>query len=808
MTLRLIARLLLILTLVLPVSLAAQEATAPPDYQGWETVASNAENLLAKGVATNDALSDLRASIVDWRTAFSEAQAAEDPRVQTVKAQIAALGPLPGEGEAEDPAIADRRKELNETLAKLQAPGITAGEALSRANALIAGIDGTLRARQTDKLMRLSPSPANPVNWPAAFMLGSAMVSEIYAGLTAQVTGADAFRDLKNNAPLIVGLALVALVLIARGRRWMEQFEQFLLRKGQSRGRHVQATISSLLQIILPLAGVFALLGALDMSGLLGAAAVGVISLAASVALILLSAFWLGGRLFPKQNVEDAPLALLAERRAEGRFLTVMLGLMLGLRWVIGTLIEMRAEDLLDTLVPKAEAASLADAAVSVINFPLIAVTALLLFRLGQLLRRHRSNVIEAGQEAGFQERFVGVVGTATLVAAVLAPTLAVIGYVAAANALIWPLLMSLWFLGLLLVLQKFMAELYVLAVRGDDAARDSLVPVLAGFLLMLAALPVFALIWGARIEDLAEMWGKFRSGLSIGGVQISPGSFITFAVVFVVGYMATRLVQGALKTSILPKTRIDKGGQNAIVSGFGYMGIFLAAVVSISAAGIDLSSLAIVAGALSVGIGFGLQTIVQNFVSGIILLIERPITEGDWIEVGGQMGIVKAISVRSTRIETFDRSEVIIPNADLIAGQVTNWTRGNVMGRLIIPVGVAYGTNTRRVEKILLDIAHSHPLVMMHPEPTVLFQGFGADSLNFEIRVILSDVNFKNRVLSEINHQIAERFTEEKIEIPFAQRDVWLRNPEALSAQNKTVLTGADEEDDATDEAGEEEDS
>ena len=808
MTLRLIARLLLILTLALPVSLAAQEATAPPDYQGWETVASNAENLLAKGVATNDALSDLRASIVDWRTAFSEAQAAEDPRVQTVKAQIAALGPLPGEGEAEDPAIADRRKELNETLAKLQAPGITAGEALSRANALIAGIDGTLRARQTDKLMRLSPSPANPVNWPAAFMLGSAMVSEIYAGLTAQVTGADAFRDLKNNAPLIVGLALVALVLIARGRRWMEQFEQFLLRKGQSRGRHVQATISSLLQIILPLAGVFALLGALDMSGLLGAAAVGVISLAASVALILLSAFWLGGRLFPKQNVEDAPLALLAERRAEGRFLTVMLGLMLGLRWVIGTLIEMRAEDLLDTLVPKAEAASLADAAVSVINFPLIAVTALLLFRLGQLLRRHRSNVIEAGQEAGFQERFVGVVGTATLVAAVLAPTLAVIGYVAAANALIWPLLMSLWFLGLLLVLQKFMAELYVLAVRGDDAARDSLVPVLAGFLLMLAALPVFALIWGARIEDLAEMWGKFRSGLSIGGVQISPGSFITFAVVFVVGYMATRLVQGALKTSILPKTRIDKGGQNAIVSGFGYMGIFLAAVVSISAAGIDLSSLAIVAGALSVGIGFGLQTIVQNFVSGIILLIERPITEGDWIEVGGQMGIVKAISVRSTRIETFDRSEVIIPNADLIAGQVTNWTRGNVMGRLIIPVGVAYGTNTRRVEKILLDIAHSHPLVMMHPEPTVLFQGFGADSLNFEIRVILSDVNFKNRVLSEINHQIAERFTEEKIEIPFAQRDVWLRNPEALSAQNKTVLTGADEEDDATDEAGEEEDS
>ena len=797
---RLIARLLLVLSLVLPVSVLAQEAATPPDYKAWESVASNAEDLLTKGSATNDALSELRITLVDWRTVFSEAQAAEDPRVQTVRAQIAALGPVPGEGEAEDPAIAERRKELNETLAKLQAPGIAAGEALSRANALISGIDGTLRTRQTDKLMRLSPSPANPVNWPAAFMLGSGIVSAVYAELTAQVTGADAFRELKDNAPVIVALAFVALVLIARGRRWMEQFEQFLLRKSQNRGRHVQATISSLLQIILPLIGVFALLGALEMSGLLGAAASEIVAVASSAALILLSAFWLGGRLFPKQNVEDAPLALLVERRAEGRFLTVMLGLMLGLRWAVGALIELRAEAVLHAQQPAEDVAHLVDAAISVINFPLIAVTALLVFRLGQLLRRHRNNVIEAGREPGVQERFVGLVGTATLFAAVIAPMLALIGYVSAANALIWPLLMSLWLLGLLLVLQKFMGELYVLAIRGDDSARDSLVPVLAGFLLVLAALPLFALIWGARVEDLVELWGKFRSGLSVGGVQISPGSFITFAVVFAVGYMATRLVQGALKGSVLPKTRIDKGGQNAIVSGLGYMGIFLAAVVAISAAGIDLSSLAIVAGALSVGIGFGLQTIVQNFVSGIILLIERPITEGDWIEVGGQMGIVKAISVRSTRIETFDRSEVIIPNADLIAGQVTNWTRGNVMGRLIIPVGVAYGTNTRRVEKILLDIAENHPLVMMNPEPSVLFIGFGADSLNFEIRVILSDVNFKNRVMSEINHQISERFTEENIEIPFAQRDVWLRNPEALTAQSKSILAGVEDEEGADD--------
>ncbi len=292
-------------------------------------------------------------------------------------------------------------------------------------------------------------------------------------------------------------------------------------------------------------------------------------------------------------------------------------------------------------------------------------------------------------------------------------------------------------------------------------------------FFNFIGILLLLGLALGVEFSQYVELWMRFNEGLTLGDVNLTPTSILNLGVIFGLGYFATTVIQRIVKSTVLPKTKMDKGSQNALVSGVGYTGYTLAAVVALSSIGFNLSSIAIVAGALSVGIGFGLQTIVSNFVSGIILLIERPIKEGDWIEASGFSGTVKKISVRSTQIETFDRAMVVVPNSELIAGSVLNWTHSNETGRVRVSVGVSYDADPKRVERLLLKVGRSHEMALESPEPFVRFQQFGDSSLDFDLIIYVRDKNYMFQVRSELHYSIFELFKKEGIEIPFPQRDL-----------------------------------
>ena len=332
------------------------------------------------------------------------------------------------------------------------------------------------------------------------------------------------------------------------------------------------------------------------------------------------------------------------------------------------------------------------------------------------------------------------------------------VGYVALARLAVTQLVLTGGLLLLVLVLHRlgrefishamsfetWIGERLRASLRMDEAsaARFEFWTGLAyDTVLILFGIVIGLFVWGADRQDIAEWVYLALFGFKIGQITFSLVDLFAAAILFAGLVIATRLIKRTLADRILPQTQLDSGIRQSIVTTFGYIGILVAAAVGISALGLDLSNLAIVAGALSVGIGFGLQNVVNNFVSGLILLVERPVKVGDWVVVGDKQGYVKRIKVRATEIQTFDRASVFVPNSQLISDAVTNWTYADRLGRVIIPVGVAYGSDIRRVRDVLLAVGDSHPDVLKEPGPSAVFRGFGDSALNFELRCFLQEV-------------------------------------------------------------------
>ncbi|MDP3258002.1 DUF3772 domain-containing protein, partial [Bosea sp. (in: a-proteobacteria)] len=277
---------------------------------------------------------------------------------------------------------------------------------------------------------------------------------------------------------------------------------------------------------------------------------------------------------------------------------------------------------------------------------------------------------------------------------------------------------------------------------------------IVVGFLLVLAP-------WGLESTDFLTSLRAAFFGFQVGGVTISLSSIIFGGLLFAAGLTATRSLQGWLEVKFLPTTQLDTGLRNSITTAAGYVGYLAALALAVSALGLSLERLTLVASALSVGIGFGLQSVVSNFVSGLILLWERPIRVGDQVVVGDAEGIVKKINVRSTEIATFDRSSVIVPNSNLISGVVRNRVRNDRTGRILISLSVPRSFEAGAVRSMLNEVATAHGDVMQKPPPTVLFKKIGTATMDFDLVCVVADVDIVGRVTSDLNFAIHKRLTE-----------------------------------------------
>ncbi len=306
-----------------------------------------------------------------------------------------------------------------------------------------------------------------------------------------------------------------------------------------------------------------------------------------------------------------------------------------------------------------------------------------------------------------------------------------------------------------------------IVGLRGDSLAQ--LAVLASGALtvaIALAALLLTLAPWGVESDD---MLGGVRAaffGFKIGEVTISLSSIAISLAIFGVVWALARGLQNWLEAKFLPKTRLDSGLRNSLSTSVGYIGVLSGIALSLGNLGLNFEKLALVAGALSVGIGLGLQSIVNNFVSGLILLWERAIRVGDWVVVGDEQGYVRRINVRSTEIETFDRAMMIVPNSNLMSGVVKNWVRNGNVGRIKISIAVMASVDPDRVRTVLLESAAAPELVMKTPSPQALFVAIADNALKFDLVCFVSDVESSMRVRSELNFEILKRLRAAQIDL------------------------------------------
>jgi potassium efflux system protein len=766
------------LALVLALALAPAGAQQPPaDPNGLAA----AKLILDEIEAAASRESTSGAALVELRTRAGAAhedllaKAADLGSQQAAaEAQLKDLGPAPADGRAEAPAVAAERARLTALTTQLGANANLARQLATRAGQLFDSVNERRRALFTGKLFERSPSLFDPRSWVE---LAQSIPDELRG--VASLAGswwrfvAD-FGYGRSGAALatLFGLALAGIGFGRWCRRRLAAEKPADSRFGKA---IAGLAVLALAAVPAPLA-IAVVIATLDAYALLPETIRQV-----AVGLNLAVAFASFGRgiargvLAPESPWRRLPsMGDPTARKLYGHLL-----------WAVRALAAAVFLNAVHAQVVAPLALTVATSA-----FLALAVALLLVHLLRRLRRPHHGGDAPASLAPGLMT--IGWIAAALILGALVA------GYIGLAAFIAERLVVAVVVLGAayltVVLIDAVFAEMLVAdkpagravaANLGLQPQTVELVGTLVSALLRLAviigallAIGAIVVALGPRGLTVMEVFGRLHDtllGAGIAGITISLGTVLAAAALVLLGLLATRAVQHWLERQFLPRTALDPGLQHSISAIIGYVGVIAIAALALAELGIDLQKIAFIAGALSVGIGFGLQSVVSNFVSGLILLAERPIRVGDSIVVKGEEGWVRRIRVRATEIETFERASVIIPNSELITGVVKNWTHANTMGRIILKIGVDYASDPEQVRDLLLECAREHPQVVDVPPPRALLLNFGDSALEFELRCVVADFDRSLLVKSDLYFAILKGLRAAGIRVPSPQREVRL---------------------------------
>ena len=687
-----------------------------------------------------------------------------------LQADLDRLGPPPSEGAGEAEDIQRTRTSLSTEFRDVDDAIRQADLNITRATRLLEDIANRRRDAFYSNIFARGPSPLSPVILKPAvqsFVDGKAKFD--------QMAKEKAGRS--RLAFILLGLAaIVALVLFFPVRRWTDaQIIKRIQAGGAAQSTRTAVAASRTLARLAPgFIGGFIVYETALAQGLLGenTKALALAGLCGLIGIFV---------------VDGVATSVFAPKARDWRLIPIRSRAAMTIRVLLWSAAVLFAVDAFLNAGAEFFAAS---AELTRLQGGLVAILgAVLLFLMTResvwvLQEDHTEFAIESRQNWKILRHAGQVIAIAAIIAAL-------VGYTALARYVVT----RIFFLGAIVGLAWFTRSLIqtligyyrgraVKRAQADEVVEESeerlvffWVGIIADILLTAFTAPIALMIMGFEWVEVRDWMRDAFFGFQIGPITISIAQIISAIVLFVVILLGTRFIQRGLDKRVFAHAKMDEGVRNSFRTLIGYCGLVIAAIAAVAILGLKLANVAIIAGALSVGIGFGLQSIVNNFVSGLILLFERPIKVGDWIVVASGEGFVKRISVRSTEIETFDKASIIVPNSELISSAVTNWTHKDKYSRVLIAVGVAYKEDPDRVIEILYQVMRDNRRVVSKPEPFVYFQGFGDSSLDFEMRVFIRSPDDRIIVQNELRIATFKAFREADIEIPFPQRDLHIRS-------------------------------